>query len=107
MFIDDEERLSDIYSRPRDRVTDESEMFQGVNIEEDKDSIVLDMAEPRKVGPSVRDSSQEVALSPEDIEKKRKKKRLITFIILGIIDLAFLGYIIYLVITIFMGLAQG
>lgn len=106
MFIDDEERLSDIYSRPRDRVTDESEMFQGVNIEE-KDSIVLDMAEPRKVGPSVRDSSKEVALSSEDIEKKRKKKRLITFITLGIIDLAFLGYIIYLVITIFIGLAQG
>lgn len=107
MYIEDEEKLSDIYSKPSDRKTSKDDV-EAVLIEEDsKDSsIVLDMAETKEVTPSVRDSRVEVKLSPEDIELKRKKKRVVLFSLLCVVDVALLGYIIYLVVMIFINLAK-
>lgn len=107
MFIDDEEKLSDLYQTPSDRkvASQESAPSSQVLIEDDN-SIVLDMAKTpeKKIEPSVRDSKTEIPLSSEDIELKRKKKKLIMFILLMTLNLAFFGYIIYLVVTIFMNL---
>lgn len=105
MFIEDEERLSDLYSTPTDRKTVQEEPSNNVFIEDDN-SIVLDMAQSKekKIEPSVRDSKTEVPLSIEELELKKKKKKLIYFILFMLLNTAFFGYIIYLIVTIFMSL---
>lgn len=106
MFIDDEEKISDIYSTPIDRRTNQSKDTSS-NVEiKDTGSIVLDMADIQnnKKSPSVRDSKVEVPLSPEDLELKKKKRKLVLFIILMLINVALFSYLLYLLITIFMTL---
>lgn len=106
MLIEDEEKLSDIYSKPSDRKTSKDDV-EAVSIEDKgNDSIVLDMADTKEVSPSVRDSRVQVELSKEDIELKRKKKRIALFIVFCILDAALLSYIIYLVVMIFVNLAK-
>lgn len=107
MFIEDEERLSDIYSKPSDRKTSKDDV-EAVSIEEASDdpSIVLDMSKTKEATPSLRDSRVEVQLSPEEIELKRKKKRVLFFSLLCIVDVALLSYIIYLVVMIFINLLK-
>lgn len=105
MFIDDEERLSDLYRTPSDRKVATEEVQSQVFIEDDN-SIVLDMAKTKeeKIEPSVRDSKTEVPLSMEEIELKKKKKKFIIFILMMLTNFAFFGYIIYLIVTTFMSL---
>ncbi len=105
MFIDDEERISDLYKTPSDRKIANAEPQSQVFIEDDN-SIVLDMAKTKekKIEPSVRDSKTEVPLSTEELELKKKKKKLILFILMMLLNFAFFGYIIYLIVTIFMSL---
>lgn len=107
MFIEDEERLSDIYSKPSDRKTSKDDV-EAVSIEEASGdpSIVLDMSKTKEATPSLRDSRVEVQLSPEEIELKRKKKRVLFFSLLCIVDVALLSYIIYLVVMIFINLLK-
>lgn len=106
MLIEDEEKLSDIYSKPSDRKTSKDDV-EAVSIEDKgNDSIVLDMADTKEVTPSVRDSRVQVELSKEDIELKRKKKRIALFIVFCVLDAALLSYIIYLVVMIFVNLAK-
>ena len=106
MLIEDEEKLSDIYSKPNDRKTSKDDV-EAVSIEDKgNDSIVLDMADTKEVTPSVRDSRVQVELSKEDIELKRKKKRIALFIAFCVLDVALLSYIIYLVVMIVVNLAK-
>ena len=64
------------------------------------------VADTKEVTPSVRDSRVQVELSKEDIELKRKKKRIALFIAFCVLDAALLSYIIYLVVMIFVNLAK-
>lgn len=107
MFVDDEERISDLYRTPNDRKTvDDNKVSSNDSFVAEDNSIVLEMSNStkKKIEPSVRDSKTEVPLSLEEIELKKKKKKLVFFILMMILNVAFFGYIIYLIVTTFMSL---
>lgn len=104
--MSEEERLSDIYSTPKDRITLEEKKAKPVSLEEDDDdALILEMQNNPKTKKKVsKNGSKEVEYTQEELDYREKKKKFILFWIFAVIDAAFLGYIIYLVVTIFMNL---
>lgn len=90
-----DERNSNIYLTPDDRKPHEEEvvLYSGDNVNENNQGERKVILEPKK------------ELTKEDIELKKKKKNLVVFSIVALIDIALFIYIIYLVVSIFVNIA--
>lgn len=91
-----DERNSNIYLTPDDRKPHEEEvvLYSDDNVNENNQGERKVILEPKK------------ELTKEDIELKKKKKNLVVFSIVALIDIALFIYIIYLVVSIFVNIAQ-
>ena len=90
-----DERNSNIYLTPDDRKPHEEEvvLYSDDNVNENNQVERKVILEPKK------------ELTKEDIELKKKKKNLVIFSIVALIDIALFIYIIYLVVSIFVNIA--
>ena len=90
-----DERNSNIYLTPDDRKPHEEEvvLYSDDNVNENNQGERKVILEPKK------------ELTKEDIELKKKKKNLVVFSIVTLIDIALFIYIIYLVVSIFVNIA--
>lgn len=90
-----DERNSNIYLTPDDRKPHEEEvvLYSDDNVNENNEGERKVILEPKK------------ELTKEDIELKKKKKNLVVFSIVALIDIALFIYIIYLVVSIFVNIA--
>ncbi len=90
-----DERNSNIYLTPDDRKPHEEEvvLYSDDNVNENNQGERKVILEPKK------------ELTKEDIELKKKKKNLVIFSIVALIDIALFIYIIYLVVSIFVNIA--
>lgn len=90
-----DERNSNIYLTPDDRKPHEEEvvLYSDDNVNENNQGERKVILEPKK------------ELTKEDIELKKKKKNLVAFSIVALIDIALFIYIIYLVVSIFVNIA--
>lgn len=90
-----DERNSNIYLTPDDRKPHEEEvvLYSDDNVNENNQGERKVILEPKK------------ELTKEDIELKKKKKNLVVFSIVALIDIALFIYIIYLVVSIFVNIA--
>lgn len=90
-----DERNSNIYLTPDDRKPHEEEvvLYSDDNVNENNQGERKVILEPKK------------ELTKEDIELKKKKKNLVVFSIIALIDIALFIYIIYLVVSIFVNIA--
>lgn len=90
-----DERNSNIYLTPDDRKPHEEEvvLYSDDNVNENNQGESKVILEPKK------------ELTKEDIELKKKKKNLVVFSIVALIDIALFIYIIYLVVSIFVNIA--
>ena len=90
-----DERNSNIYLTPDDRKPHEEEvvLYSDDNVSENNQGERKVILEPKK------------ELTKEDIELKKKKKNLVVFSIVALIDIALFIYIIYLVVSIFVNIA--
>ena len=90
-----DERNSNIYLTPDDRKPHEEEvvLYSDDNVNENNQGERKVILEPKK------------ELTKEDIELKKKKKNLVVFSIVSLIDIALFIYIIYLVVSIFVNIA--
>lgn len=90
-----DERNSNIYLTPDDRKPHEEEvvLYSDDNVNENNQGERKVILEPTK------------ELTKEDIELKKKKKNLVVFSIVALIDIALFIYIIYLVVSIFVNIA--
>ena len=90
-----DERNSNIYLTPDDRKPHEEEvvLYSDDNVNENNQGERKVILEPKK------------ELTKEDIEHKKKKKNLVAFSIVALIDIALFIYIIYLVVSIFVNIA--
>lgn len=91
-----DERNSNIYLTPDDRKPHEEEvvLYSDDNVNENNQGERKVILEPKK------------ELTKEDIEHKKKKKNLVVFSIVALIDIALFIYIIYLVVSIFVNITQ-
>ena len=90
-----DERNSNIYLTPDDRKPHEEEvvLYSDDNVNENNQGERKVILEPKK------------ELTKEDIELIKKKKNLVVFSIVALIDIALFIYIIYLVVSIFVNIA--
>lgn len=90
-----DERNSNIYLTPDDRKPHEEEvvLYSDDNVNKNNQGERKVIFEPKK------------ELTKEDLELKKKKKNLVVFSIVALIDIALFIYIIYLVVSIFVNIA--
>ena len=92
-----EDRSSDLYRQPEDRL----------NFDNEEADVSLDNEQEQQETPDltpVHDSRKQVELTTEEISLKKSKKSFGWFVAFCIIDALFAAYIIYIVITVFANL---
>ena len=93
-----EDRSSDLYRKPEDRLDFDNE-DSDVNFDDEKN----EHQEQANLEP-VHDSRKQVELTTEEISIKKGKKSFGWFVAFCVIDILFAAYIIYIVITVFANL---
>ena len=91
-----EDKTSDLYRSPEDRISPDYEGKEFLDAGKEEDSSEGKLVDSLNLEEGVKDKAFLI--------QKKKRRNVILFLIFALVDLALLGYIIYLVVSIFLNL---